>query len=96
MITRSLSRLHRRGRSAGAPGGVEAQGCPPPLERGRAPGSATGGNKRRGNTAASNYWSSTTNANNPDNAWNVNFDNGNVNNDDKSNTNSVRAVRGGS
>ena len=45
---------------------------------------------------ASNYWSSSTNANNPDNAWNVNFDNGNVNNDDKSNTTSVRAVRGGS
>jgi len=40
--------------------------------------------------AASFYWSSTTNANNPDNAWNVNFNNGNVNND-----NHVRGVRGG-
>jgi hypothetical protein len=42
-----------------------------------------------------NYWSSTTNADNTDNAWNVNFNNGNVNNDDKTNTNYVRAVRGG-
>lgn len=41
------------------------------------------------------YWSSTTNANNTDNAWNVNFNNGNVNNNNKSNTNYVRAVRGG-
>ncbi len=45
--------------------------------------------------AASNYWSSTSNANNPDNAWNVNFNNGNVNAKNKSNTNHVRAVRGG-
>jgi hypothetical protein len=44
---------------------------------------------------ASNYWSSTTNANNPTNAWNVNFNNGNVNNNDKTNTFAVRAVRGG-
>ncbi|MBW6519981.1 MAG: DUF1566 domain-containing protein [Desulfoarculaceae bacterium] len=44
---------------------------------------------------ASNYWSSTTNANNPDNAWNVNFNNGNVNNNNKSNNNYVRCVRGG-
>ena len=47
-------------------------------------------------TVASNYWSSTTNANNPNNAWNVNFNNGNVNNDDKNNKLFVRAVRGGS
>ena len=48
-------------------------------------------------TAASNYWSSTSNANNPNNAWTVNFNNGNVNNDNKSNNNlHVRAVRGGS
>ena len=41
------------------------------------------------------YWSSSTNANNPDNAWNVNFNDGNVNNndDDKDNQNFVRAVR---
>ncbi len=45
--------------------------------------------------AASNYWSSTTHANNPNNAWNVNFNNGNVNNDNKNNNNHVRAVRGG-
>jgi hypothetical protein len=46
-------------------------------------------------TASNNYWSSTTNRNNPNNAWNVNFNNGNVNNNDKSNNNAVRAVRGG-
>ncbi len=45
---------------------------------------------------SSNYWSSTTNANNPNNAWIVNFNNGNVNNDNKSNNNNyVRAVRSG-
>jgi len=55
------------------------------------------GNKRRGTTVANNYWSATTNANNPNNAWNVNFNNGNVNNNDnKNNTLPVRAVRGGS
>ena len=45
---------------------------------------------------ASNYWSSTTNANNSNNAWNVNFNNGNVNNNNKTNNNFVTAVRGGS
>jgi len=44
---------------------------------------------------ASNYWSSTTNANNTNNAWNVNFNNGNVNNNNKTNNNYVRAVRSG-
>jgi RNA-directed DNA polymerase len=44
---------------------------------------------------SSNYWSSTTNANNSNNAWCVNFNNGNVNNDNKSNDNYVRAVRSG-
>jgi len=43
---------------------------------------------------SSNYWSSTTNANNPNNAWNVNFNNGNVNNNNKSNNNYVWPVRG--
>lgn len=40
------------------------------------------------------YWSSSTVANNPDNAWNVNFNNGNVNWNNKSNNNYVRCVRG--
>ena len=44
---------------------------------------------------ASNYWSSTSNASNPNNAWNVNFTNGNVNANDKNNDNHARAVRGG-
>ena len=44
---------------------------------------------------SSNYWSSTTNANNTNNAWHVNFNNGNVNNNNKSNSYYVRAVRAG-
>lgn len=44
---------------------------------------------------SSNYWSSTTNANNTNNAWHVNFNNGNINNDNKSNNYYVRAVRAG-
>lgn len=44
---------------------------------------------------SSNYWSSTSNANNPDNAWIVNLNNGNDNNNDKSNHNYVWPVRGG-
>ena len=44
---------------------------------------------------SNNYWSSTTNADNPDNAWNVNLNNGNVNNDNKDNNNYVWPVRGG-
>lgn len=47
-------------------------------------------------TVSSNYWSATTYANNPTNAWNVNFNDGNVNANDKSNNLFVRAVRGGS
>ena len=46
-------------------------------------------------TVSSNYWSSTTYANNPTNAWNVNFNDGNVNANNKTNNNYVRAVRGG-
>lgn len=44
---------------------------------------------------SNNYWSSSTNVNNPNNAWNVNLNNGNVNNDNKNNTNYVWPVRGG-
>ena len=44
---------------------------------------------------SNNYWSSTTNANNTDNAWNVNLNDGNVNNDNKDNNNYVWPVRGG-
>ena len=44
---------------------------------------------------SNNYWSSTTNANNPNNAWNVNLNNGNTNNNNKNNTNFVWPVRGG-
>ena len=44
---------------------------------------------------ANNYWSSSTNANNTNNAWNVNMNNGNVNNNNKTNNNYVWPVRGG-
>lgn len=40
---------------------------------------------------ADNYWSSSQN--NTNNAWKQNFDNGNVNNNTKTNLNRVRAVR---
>ena len=63
-------------------------------------GSGAGG--RRGRTSrafsgvqSNNYWSSTTNVNNPANAWNVNLNDGNVNNNDKTNASYVWPVRGG-
>jgi uncharacterized protein (TIGR02145 family) len=51
------------------------------------------GRAKEENLTSNNYWSSTTNANNTDNAWIVNFNNGNTNNNNKSNTNNVRCVR---
>ncbi len=45
------------------------------------------------NVFSSNYWSSTTNASNTSNAWNVNFNKGNDNWNDKTNSNYVRCVR---
>ncbi|MGY6586909.1 MAG: Lcl domain-containing protein [Wenzhouxiangella sp.] len=44
---------------------------------------------------ASNFWSASPYAGNTDNAWNVNFKNGNDNWNNKSNNNRVRLVRGG-
>ncbi|MFH1245834.1 MAG: reverse transcriptase domain-containing protein, partial [Candidatus Omnitrophota bacterium] len=49
----------------------------------------------RTNVPTGNYWSSTTNANNTTNALNVNFNNGSVDNNNKTNNNYVVAVRGG-
>ena len=61
-----------------------------------APRFIPGGERGRTKVCQSdNYWSSTTNADNTDNAWNVNFNNGNVNNDNKDNPNYVRPVRAG-
>jgi hypothetical protein len=48
----------------------------------------------RQDVQSANYWSATTNADNPTNAWNVNFNNGNVNNNNKTNTNHAWCVRG--
>jgi len=47
------------------------------------------------NTSSSYFWSSTTVASNTSNAWNVNFNNGNDNWNNKSNSNYVRCVRVG-
>ena len=95
MITRSLSRLHE-GAKRRSPGRGRGTRASSPAAAG--PGARVRHRREQaeGATAASNYWSSSTNANNPTNAWNVNFNNGNVNNDDKRNNNFVRAVRGGS
>jgi Protein of unknown function (DUF1566) len=49
-----------------------------------------------GPTVANNYWSATTNAMNPNSAWNVFFSFGLVNDDLKINGNYVRGVRSGS
>lgn len=47
-------------------------------------------------TQSNNYWSASTYAPNPINAWIVNFNDGNVNANNKPNNNLyVRAVRGG-
>lgn len=45
--------------------------------------------------SSDNYWSSTTNEDYKNNAWIVNFNNGNVNNNSKDNNNYVRCVRDG-
>ncbi len=103
MITRSLS--HRRHWQLPLAGecrrpvvGLKRKGIF--LRRGgaRCPGPARAGNKAEGARVSSNYWSSTTYQNNSNNAWNVNFNDGNVNpdNKNKNNNNYVRAVRGGS
>ena len=44
---------------------------------------------------SNNYWSSTTDATNPANAWNANLNNGNVDTNDKNNDDFVWPVRGG-
>jgi hypothetical protein len=44
---------------------------------------------------ATNFWSSSPNANNSSNAWQLNFNNGNDNNNNRNNSNRVRLVRFG-
>ena len=96
MITRSLSRLRLGGGVRRSP--ERGRGTRASFSRTRGAGRLGPmrgiGNKRRGMTVANNYWSSTSN--DPNNAWNVNFNNGNANNDNKNNNNYVRAVRTGS
>ena len=85
-------------------GGHEHTGCGIPLWASAASGlGATSGSVGRSGritvswagVQSDNYWSSSTNADNTDNAWNVNLNDGNVNNDNKTNTNYVWPVRGG-
>ncbi len=58
-------------------------------------GKVDGLDSARSGVQSNNYWSSTTYAANTNNAWNVNLNDGNVNANDKTNTNSVWPVRGG-
>jgi hypothetical protein len=100
VITRSLSRL-RSGERQSSVAEPRHKGIFLPMDRSQLPGSVhsfTESVQEQAERvcAASNYWSSTTNANNPNNAWNVNFNNGNVNNNNKTNNNFVLPVRGGS
>jgi hypothetical protein len=74
-----------RGSAAGGPGVVRQRDAG---KSGRMRGAFSG-------VQSTNYWSSTTNADNPDNAWNVNLNDGNTNANDKDNTNLVWPVRGG-
>lgn len=73
------------------PSAGSSAGGPPLTGGGEVDGSETGFSGVQSN----NYWSSTSNADNTSNAWNLNLNNGNVNNDDKSNDNYVWPVRGG-
>jgi len=100
MITGSPSRLPEEARATAASRWGRGTRASSPAHAGpgarvRRAGLARLREQVEGETVSSNYWSSTSNANNPTNAWNVNFNNGNVNNNDKSNNNFVRAVRGG-
>ena len=96
MITRSLSRLlgeaQRRILGRGRGTRVSSPAAAGPVARVR----PQGREQAEGEFASNNYWSASTNSDNPNNAWNVNFNNGNVNNDNKTNNDYVRAVRGGS
>jgi hypothetical protein len=109
MIMRSLSRLRprqiaARRRTPTPCSGVAAQGSLPRLRPGQTYGSGGAGHavsprcreQAERATQANNYWSSTTYQSNPTNAWNVNFNDGSTNANNKSNNNHVRAVRGGS
>lgn len=46
---------------------------------------------KTGDCSSGNYWSSTENSSNANNAWNYNFNNSNWNNNNKTNSNNVRA-----
>lgn len=69
----------------------------PPVGRCSGQGFCAPGQWQSGQTSvqSSDYWSATTNANNATNAWAANFNDGNVDNNDKSNTHYVWCVRGG-
>ena len=85
----SLPRFGGAG-SPGPGGQLHARGF------GRAACRGVGREQAEGATQSNNYWSSTTYQDNPSNAWNVNFNDGNPNANNKTNNNFVRAVRSGS
>jgi len=103
MITRSLSHL-ARGERRGPVAGPTHKGAFPCSGTASRPGLPAAGlaRERRGGreqaeraTQSNNYWSASTYAPIPDAAWIVNFNNGNVNANNRTNNNYVRAVRAG-
>ncbi len=100
MIMRSLSRrgpCYCRGERRSPTPGPRHKGFLPRHGGAGSPGPVGCGREQvEGATLSNNYWSSSTNQNNPSNAWNVNFNNGNTNNNNKTNSYAVRAVRAGS
>jgi hypothetical protein len=70
-------------------------GSAPGGSGGQPPGEVDGFRSPFSGVQTNNYWSSSTNANNTGNAWILNLNNGNVNNDNKTNNNYVWPVRGG-
>jgi hypothetical protein len=59
-------------------------------------GRFAGRGQEQGETRSNNHWSSSTYRNNENNAWNVDFNDGNTNANNKTNGYAVRAVRAGS
>ena len=104
MITRSLSHLHG-GECRGPVAGPTHKGAFSCFGKARRPGPPADGlacerlcgrEQAERATQSNNYWSASTYAPNPDNAWIVNFNDGNLNANNRTNNNYVRAVRGGS
>ena len=85
MITRSRSRRLLDGARRSSERSRGTRACSPAAAGPRVRVRPASREQAERETAANNYWSSTTNATNPNNAWNVNFNNGNVNNNKDNN-----------